>query len=496
MNRFLCIFQPYKDLSQGKKERRLKRAITAKYAALPPQLSIWSALRSGHFLLASVCLVSLLSNALAVGLGGLFNEKPVRVGVPTELQRLQSHELIANELIPFGFMNSQEIYFPMMGNITLGTTMPPWISPEFYFQPFAEAQIASDNTTEEFQGRTQGLGIDVNCTEYTAGVTRLNDTDVVSYQGLYDEGDVTFRPGCSLSTNLTVNNFLRGDAAAEGGIDVCGQAIIFFWSRATEKSQADRKTTYLYCRANFRTAQFDLTVGPKGHVREYKQATEFTDNLGYDLSANQTGEIMYLNNRHLSARRDWHNETISMSWFGEILKGIGGEQLLDPSTPLPEISEMEPLVKDIYKRSFSYLLGTASLVSYAPIEEDQASLMGVKYVTETRIFLDTTALLLSATVLGLYIIVAAALYGLPFQFFLPRMPTTIAAVLEFMGPSRALQDYGTESRYLLKFGSYIGRDGLKHVGIEHAELVMPLGRTSRKGLRFRKFWRRNQEEEG
>lgn len=471
----------------------MRKAISAKYAALPPQMSIWNALRSGHFLLATVCLVALLANVLAVGLGGLFNEEPIGVQYSVDLRNLQSHEFELQTLPTFGSLNTDEVFFPLKANVTLGSSMTPWVSKEFYFQPFAAADPSPDNSTEIFQGRTRGYGIDITCSEYT-DVTRYNTTDTLNYQHLEDRGQVDIHGLCGSEVNLTTNRFPTGRTSVEGAVNVCGQAMIFLWGRATKVEQTDREMKFLLCQQKFQTALFDVTIDPKGNILSYTRAGEFTDNLGYDNFANHIAEVFDINNRQLSAPATWHNTTVSTSWFSDIMKAFGAEWFLDPSAPIPEISQVEPLAKDIWKRSFAYLLGTREIVNYAPVEDPQAVFSGTRYVTETRIFLSEPALLVSAIVLAIYLIVAAILYGFSIRFFLPRMPTTIAAILEFMGPSRALQDCGPDAGSLLRFGRYIGRDGKKHVGIEYAEFVMPVEQASSEASRITGHFRRRWTE--
>ncbi|KAI8238039.1 hypothetical protein K4K54_007745 [Colletotrichum sp. SAR 10_86] len=85
VNRLLCILQPFKDLWSG--QRPAKGSINARYTSVPPQFVLWRAARSGHLVLVAICMLALLSNLLAVGLGGLFNERSIVVDNACEFQQ-------------------------------------------------------------------------------------------------------------------------------------------------------------------------------------------------------------------------------------------------------------------------------------------------------------------------------------------------------------------------------------------------------------------------
>ncbi|KAF2824129.1 hypothetical protein CC86DRAFT_408236 [Ophiobolus disseminans] len=68
INRLLCMLQPLEAL-QG--SRSASKTISLNYNSLPPQLTIFRAIRAGHFTLASVCAMALLANLLATAFAGL-----------------------------------------------------------------------------------------------------------------------------------------------------------------------------------------------------------------------------------------------------------------------------------------------------------------------------------------------------------------------------------------------------------------------------------------
>lgn len=80
LNRLLCLLQPFDELRKG--NAIASTSIEVKYTSLPPQLTIWRALRARHFMLAAVCLTAVSTNVLAVALSGLLNEQVTTAVVP------------------------------------------------------------------------------------------------------------------------------------------------------------------------------------------------------------------------------------------------------------------------------------------------------------------------------------------------------------------------------------------------------------------------------
>lgn len=73
LNRLLCVMQPFRELWAG--QAKSSRTIDTTHSAIPPQLSFWRVMRACHYVLALVCMNTLVVNLLGVGLSALFNEK-------------------------------------------------------------------------------------------------------------------------------------------------------------------------------------------------------------------------------------------------------------------------------------------------------------------------------------------------------------------------------------------------------------------------------------
>lgn len=497
LNRLLGIVQPFRDLWKGKGKDQYRRVIRARYSSLPPQMSIWGALRSGHFLLAVVCFIALLSNILAVGLGGLFKEESTQVAYPVNLEYLQSEEFdVQMEYLVPRVPVQHANFFGIQANLSSGVLLPPWVTDEYYFQPFGERGGLQNNHTESLRGRTRGYGLNITCDEVQqlAPPDKLDKLDMRPFKQKHGIPNEL----CEDFYNRTIYRDQTGAVAVEGAISTCYNALLLYWGRTTQDPPGDDlEIRYFACYPELKTALFDVSVDAEGHVLKHERVTEFGSELSYPQANNHTRLILDLTRATMSigvASPTWHNDTISRGWIWDTLKLLGHGNFLDPQEPNPDPEEILPLIYDIWHRSFAFSLGSKDIVPYAPA--DQEPFEGTMRVRETRIFMSDSAFIISAVILAVNIVVAAAIFGFSVSWFLPRMPTTVAAILEFMGPSRALAGYSPKSGALLGFGGYIGRDGKKHVGIEFKELVVPeragskIGGRAAGGIRRRWFGRK------
>lgn len=122
LSRILCLLQPFEELRKG--NAAASSTIDVKYTNLPPQLTVWRALRAGHLLLASVCIVSISSNILAVALSALLSENIVT----TELPFASSHQLspVFNGTPIYHHNNfaGSELYFVSRNPISITRILP------------------------------------------------------------------------------------------------------------------------------------------------------------------------------------------------------------------------------------------------------------------------------------------------------------------------------------------------------------------------------------
>ncbi|KAK0728189.1 hypothetical protein B0T26DRAFT_748446 [Lasiosphaeria miniovina] len=133
LTRLLSILQPFHELRMGK--RPAEKTLDAKYTSLPPQLVVWRALRSKHFLLGALGSISLLVNALTVALGGTFNELSVAMEYPTAFIESRRTNLSRNAIISEGA--SWEGYldhlYAVYSNLSSNTRLRPWVTRDYAF---------------------------------------------------------------------------------------------------------------------------------------------------------------------------------------------------------------------------------------------------------------------------------------------------------------------------------------------------------------------------
>ncbi|KAF6841696.1 hypothetical protein CPLU01_00368 [Colletotrichum plurivorum] len=515
VNRLLCILQPFRDLWTG--GRPAKGSISARYTSLPPQLVFWRAARSGHFILTAMCALALLSNLLAVGLGGLFNEKPIALDYPFVFQqemvpRLNNHSLSTfsrNQHGPY-----EVPFYVTMNNVSQGTPLSPWVTHDYFYQPFT-VPPGSGVGGSTYTAQTRGFGADPSCSDLGTFKTKGNGPQLnytMSRKGETLEG---CKPGFltdNLDLNRTFYQDLTGPAACElveglnptSALSVCGVPLMLAWSRtsdATKMEESEMETSVVVCEPVFTTAMFDVTVDPDGYVISSSQVSESSPTLDYPLSTNHTDMVFGLiNNLLFNTAHRWHNDSLSKDWINYLLKiQPGHADLLDP-TVAPNNTALIPSLEAVYRETFALFLG----VNQRMFEKYPSPVVvsGIRRTVETRIFMDSTALAISLVVLAVNIAVAVALYGLAIKHFLPRMPTTIASILAYLAPSRAVREYagpGSLGNATFSFGRYVGEDGRANVGIELDPYVVPVklsalrkGDTEpRTGLLRRVLGRRN-----
>ncbi|GKT40800.1 uncharacterized protein ColSpa_00981 [Colletotrichum spaethianum] len=515
VNRLLCIIQPFKDLWTGR--RAAGGSIDARYTSLPPQLVVWRAFKSGHFVLVAICLLALLSNLLAIGLGGLFNELPVLVNNTCEFQQTMRPTLNNNSVLSrdnyntfLGNVISYEMHFYIaMNNITQGTPLPPWVTKDYFFQPFALSR-AGNEKGEAYTARTRGFGIIPSC--FDAGIVKSRGRPPVLNYTYTRDGEVlncptTFQAD-DLKLNVTYDKQPSGPSAAEGvsylsttGYGTCSVPLYLSWARTPNglnKVDGEMDTQFIVCTPEFTNSMFDVTVDSRGYVLNTTQVSEPSSTLESPTSQNNTDAIIiYLNNLMPGASFPWHNDTLSSDWMNYLIKIQPGlSDVLDPLTT-PNTTAIIPAVDYIYRQLFALLLSLNP--GFFDNFTEPITITGNERQTETRIFMDNTALAISLSVLALNIAVAIVLYGFTIKHFLPRMPTTIGSILAYLAPSRAVREYewpdntnstengskgykkgsknnhsGLRKAPTFSFGRYVGDDGRAHVGIEMDPYVVPV----------------------
>lgn len=155
ITRSVCAYQPYIELHKG--GASVASSLSVKYTNLPAALVLPRALRSGNFLISSLSGITLLANFLAVALSGLFENAYLPIAKPDTFT--QGLDPLIHAQMEYG----EEQYLLANTNITAGTALPPFVSPEFYFLPFAWDTTVEKNGSDLHAAVTRGFGANVTC---------------------------------------------------------------------------------------------------------------------------------------------------------------------------------------------------------------------------------------------------------------------------------------------------------------------------------------------
>ncbi|TFA98844.1 hypothetical protein CCMA1212_009395 [Trichoderma ghanense] len=516
LNRYLCLLQPFYDLTSGR--GTAKRTIEARYTALPPQLALWRAFRSGHLLLGCICIIALLANVLAVGLGAIFNDNPTQKVYPVVMTPLKQAQLdqrgvqnVTSKWIAGLPDNYEDPMYTLMANWSSGAPLPPWTTSEFTYLP---VNITSETPSgnDLYTVTTTGFGVDPSCISMGTIVTENKPPTVNTTFGRPEpppKGCAKEYSIATLSFNKTDYKVPEGRAAAEiantmrPGKDVmndyvneCDNSFLVGFSRADIRNGTGvLNSSLVVCKPVYKVADFRVVFDSEGYIRNATPVSNFTSSIPYPSSFTYPPIINDINNgfQGYDNSTGWHSDDVSYIWFMYLMKLYSDNpDLLDPTKPTPDPEQFLPTVSDVYKRIFAMMVTLHQDVFVDA--ENGTTVMGNRTVTETRIFVSTTAFITSTTILSLYILMVFFFYGWGVTFFLPRMPTNIGSLVAYIAPSKLTREYdgdgegegeveedrAKDGKVVPKysFGRFVGSDGKAHIGIDYADRVVPVNPTS------------------
>ncbi|KAL6412268.1 uncharacterized protein AUP68_04652 [Ilyonectria robusta] len=490
LTRTMCIFQPFADLCKGRS--RAAKSIEATYASIPPQLALLKAINSQHIMLALLCLAAILGDVLAVSLGATFNEKAMVAEYTQEFQPLYQSQFNNDAIQDLGGDSttgtSSDFLYMALANMSYDSQLSPWVSAEYFFQPHEIARGDKRKPTDKYTLRTRGFGVDANCTSIPASTHILKDVDVsddtsedassvcaADTEGLLtDFMSVSTRWQSGVPATISGSTFQDTDESSES----CTPPWSAGWARAPQGLEVNVSTihiTYAVCRPIFQTAMFDVTIDESGYVIEYERVGKIESTLNYSMSSNHTKSLfMIMNRSFMGGSSSWRNNTSTGSWLDELMVlETGSRDLLDPDLPVPDAAKLTPVLAKVYSRVFAAFLGVR--MDFFEEAESDSSITGTRSATETRIFLDNTAFIISITILCIDLAIALAYYLPKTLYILPRVPTTIGSVLSYIVTSRAVKDGTPPSGWkdqTFSFGRYVGHNGKSYVGIELDPFVL------------------------
>ncbi|KAH8177244.1 hypothetical protein LIA77_02326 [Sarocladium implicatum] len=480
LTRLLSMLQPFRDLWKGHAEA--KTTIEATYNAIPPQIVAWRALRSRHILLVFLCIMVFLSNLLTVGMGALFNEAPVMAVQHHELRpkyEARFDNTSVSELTKLIGVVYQDHVYVALSNLTYNTRLPPWTSPEFFFQPHMLPAIGtSDGNQSSYTLSTRGFGARGNCTTWPVSEIPVNVIDPVVQA---DNATVcpNFLQTAGAQVRLTEFSRPKGRSAVEHTVayespniqEKCGMPFNMVFGRTPDAQDMNDtiEASAAMCWPFFETAMFNVTVDASGFVLNATRTGKVETSLDYAEADQHTRFLVNKATSLISANTvEWHNDTLTRNWVSHLLTLVlDSRTFLDPSEPPPDLGKLKPEIEDIYRLLFAILLSLNQQLFQA-VESGKAptTTLGLEVYPEMRIFMDTPAFIISIVVLGINAVVACLFYLRTSAFVLPRMPSTIGSIMAYVAPSRLLWDRGDKSGHTYSFGRYVGKDGKVHLGIE------------------------------
>jgi hypothetical protein len=550
LNRLLCLLRPFDELNLG--NALSSKSIGVKYTSLPPQLVIWRAVRSGHYLLAVVCLVAISANVLAVALSGLFTEELTSTSILISSTQTMSSRFNSTPDIARGASAAPITYldhfYVTMSKIHDGTHLPPWIDEKYFYIPFTtpntlpgvDLRANDDQKIERYSAATRGFGVTTDCKAlkpaaidsgivfgannsgqdvmFSSRHTLPTGRNVTCISSVLTNYEDTLQPG-KLTTGATALEVVRamasvatapGQSVEDGGF--CESLLVMGWTRvgssvleaAMTNGTDGRSFEYIFmgCSPRLVTAKFDIDVNEQGYVLNSNRITDFDKDLESYSTMNETAALLQQITRLIAPTTatsfGWHNDTITADWMNSLLKAyLKNSDIINPATSLPNITTIIPAVEDIFQQLSAVIIGLNPQIFASALP---ANVLDVRVtIQETRIFN------LCMVLLGIHLITAAVFYARRPKRFLPRMPTSVANLIAYVAMSRTLQDTNKEASNCVKeeelryaYGRFTGMDGKQHVGIERAHLVSPVhpkNPNQRSKVWNRQIFSRREEEQ-
>jgi len=518
LNRLMCMFQPFEELRNGNASAR--RSVDLKYASLPPQFSLLRALGAKHVVLSAVCSMALLANVLAVAFSGLMNEETVAVAYSANATSIHTAQLkadIANEIPSF----NPSPFYSAMANFTSGTPMPQWTDDSAFYLPVSHQATLNQSDHLQLENMV-ALAANLQCESvddthgpswnfsgYSYIETSIWDANITvtipSDQGILlrcstdllgTSGGYSHWP-CS-SQQMAVEYMLplmaaQGDEASES--DPCQGLLLAVWARKPaselcgDKSYtiSDDEATVMVCKPRVTIQSVNMTLTGDHHVLEARSKTAPEDFRGSDELIRQATYALLGSNvsmtSYLINGGMWHNDSFPSDWNSYVMNMMDAELgVLDPNLPPPDFDLTVDLFTRAYQKIFAIWLGLEHERLLALTPENGSVITATILRPEIRIVVSRPMVVLSSMILGLYVIVAIAVYTRRPGKFLPRMPLTMASDIALFAASKAVTEIeaadtpkhrreNEEQRF--GYGSFIGVDGRPHVGVERVPFVIP-----------------------
>lgn len=430
-------------------------------------------------------------------------------------------------------------------NYTTKNPLPAWTDHEFMYVPFMNE--SSYKGLQGIRGRTTAFGSTLECdtipdSDYNItlvskgadsyaemGITML-DTLTNTRVTCIDERTVTRGPApvsgrpAQCETGKLGMEFVLRSIPSAGNVtraerDFCQQTAFFGYVRGEPSwclnqgrnnpvyTKLDRSNSiFVGCRPKFIAGEADVQVSAEGrveHVTERNVSTSlsldsykrfFTNGTFGATTAGGANDLIAQAHGYLFTKPglQYHNDTFAtdfMNYF--MMKQSNTSRLLDPESPLPTLADITETLYPVYRKVFAIWLSINMDRLLVPTASSSTTVIEAQTnKTQIRIFLSKPLFVMAEIILGIYAIVAVCIYLWRPGKFLPRMPTSLGAIITLFAASEAVEDMRGTSLFTKKerkqhlkklgatygYGTFVGADGIPHEGIEKEPLVKPVSR--------------------
>jgi hypothetical protein len=388
LTRLLCVLQPFLALQSLKAAP--SRSLALNYGSLPPQLTLFKAIKNGHMILAATCAMALLANLLATAFAGLFIRDTILIprGI-SFLPALAAQFVAFNGSVgpPAGLPDDYPDYFAARSgayhggvgedqfllsesNYTRNTSLPAWTDSNAAYVPFRIPDtINLDGQT--FEARTSFFAMDLNCNELKYDdfyLSNRTDYDDASWFTIADvEGNRNncyasehsigraLLASCSFKGNY---NILRtGKLAAELvatleahpddteiARNTCSSTATIGWLRSTWDGCSEQPSSQdfpepgkdqhllFYCKPTIRAGQATIRVDAAGVLQEPAQdVKDDADQSTIGLAKYFPGGSESLIHQSMlylfrSSLSPWHNDTVASEFLPYFVNRAAGHQ--------------------------------------------------------------------------------------------------------------------------------------------------------------------------
>jgi hypothetical protein len=518
LNRLTCMFRPFEELRNG--NALAQRSVDLKYASLPPQFSLFRALGAKHLVLSAVCTMALLANVLAVAFSGLLDEETVAVAHSANATSVY-HARLKMDIANKTQTGDPSSFYYSVANFTSGTPMPQWTDNSAFYLP--ASHVAQLNQSDQMQlDNIPALAASLQCDpiDHHHGYSwNFSGTSFALAQSVTVDANVTLdilqdhgSPlRCSAGTSVSSDfypwpctshqtmaiEYMKSLSSitdvGDSESDPCQGLLLAVWARKPAFEMcgdgpytlSNDEATAMVCRQKVTVQSVNVTLDGEHRVLE-----AVSENLPQDFSGSQ--ELIKQATNALwrgsgSSTGIWHNDTFPSDWHSYVMKMMNPDVgFLDPTLPPPKFDLIADMFTRAYQKTFATWLGLDYERLLAPaLENDESVISATVRRPEIRIVVSQPMTILSSAILGLYIIVAVAVYARRPGRFLPRQPLTMASEIALFAASKAVREIGKsdmsncgrekeEQRF--GYGSFIGVDGKLHIGVERVPFVIPVVR--------------------